>query len=281
MFLKSSAATSSPEGRTPKRRPAKTGRRSPLATASLLLVGLLTTGGAYALFSSTATADESTTSATSQQSIDEGQKLFASNCATCHGLAADGTGEGPSLIGVGAASVDFQVGTGRMPMAANGPQAEEKPTQFTDDQVYDLAAYVASLAPGPAIPDEEYLQADGDTTNGAELFRINCAMCHNVAGAGGALTEGKYAPALDGVSGAHIYEAMLTGPQNMPVFNDLNLSPQDKADVITYLKYLENNPSPGGFELGSLGPVAEGLFIWIFGLGAIVAVTIWLTARSN
>ena len=281
MFLKSSAATSSPEGRTPKRRPAKTGRRSPLATASLLLVGLLTTGGAYALFSSTATADESTTSAASQQSIDEGQKLFASNCATCHGLAADGTGEGPSLIGVGAASVDFQVGTGRMPMAANGPQAEEKPTQFTDDQVYDLAAYVASLAPGPAIPDEEYLQADGDTTNGAELFRINCAMCHNVAGAGGALTEGKYAPALDGVSGAHIYEAMLTGPQNMPVFNDLNLSPQDKADVITYLKYLENNPSPGGFELGSLGPVAEGLFIWIFGLGAIVAITIWLTARSN
>ncbi|TWX40839.1 c-type cytochrome [Frigoribacterium sp. ACAM 257] len=281
MFLKSSAASSSPEGRTPKRRPAKTGRRSPLATASLLLVGLLTTGGAYALFSSTATADESTTSAASQQSIDEGQKLFASNCATCHGLAADGTGEGPSLIGVGAASVDFQVGTGRMPMAANGPQAEEKPTQFTDDQVYDLAAYVASLAPGPAIPDEEYLQADGDTTNGAELFRINCAMCHNVAGAGGALTEGKYAPALDGVSGAHIYEAMLTGPQNMPVFNDLNLSPQDKADVITYLKYLENNPSPGGFELGSLGPVAEGLFIWIFGLGAIVAVTIWLTARSN
>ncbi|ROP77565.1 menaquinol-cytochrome c reductase cytochrome c1 subunit precursor [Frigoribacterium sp. PhB107] len=281
MFLKSSAATSSPEGRTPKRRPAKTGRRSPLATASLLLVGLLTTGGAYALFSSTATADESTTSAASQQSIDEGQKLFASNCATCHGLAADGTGEGPSLIGVGAASVDFQVGTGRMPMAANGPQAEEKPTQFTDDQVYDLAAYVASLAPGPAIPDDEYLQADGDTTNGAELFRINCAMCHNVAGAGGALTEGKYAPALDGVSGAHIYEAMLTGPQNMPVFNDLNLSPQDKADVITYLKYLENNPSPGGFELGSLGPVAEGLFIWIFGLGAIVAVTIWLTARSN
>ena len=279
MFLKSSSPSS--DARASKRRPAKTGSRSPLATASLLLVGLLTTGGAYALFSSTATADESTTSAASQQSIDEGQKLFASNCATCHGLAADGTGEGPSLIGVGAASVDFQVGTGRMPMAANGPQAEEKPTQFTDDQVYDLAAYVASLAPGPAIPDEEYLQADGDTTNGAELFRINCAMCHNVAGAGGALTEGKYAPALDGVSGAHIYEAMLTGPQNMPVFNDLNLSPQDKADVITYLKYLENNPSPGGFELGSLGPVAEGLFIWIFGLGAIVAVTIWLTARSN
>ena len=74
---------------------------------------------------------------------------------------------------------------------------------------------------------------------------------------------------------------MLTGPQNMPVFNDLNITPQDKADIITYLKYLEKNPSPGGFELGSLGPVSEGLFIWIFGLGAIVAITVWLTARSN
>ncbi|GAA0961470.1 cytochrome bc1 complex diheme cytochrome c subunit [Frigoribacterium faeni] len=259
----------------------KKGRRSPLATASLILVGLLTTGGAYALFSSTATADDSATPAASQQSIDEGQKLFASNCATCHGLSAAGTADGPSLIGVGSAAVDFQVGTGRMPMAVNGPQAEQKPTQFSDEQVADMAAYIASLAPGPAIPADEYLQADGDTTNGAELFRINCAMCHNVAGAGGALTQGKFAPALDGVASNHIYEAMLTGPQNMPVFNDMNLSPQDKADIITYLKYLENNPSPGGFELGSLGPVAEGLFIWIFGLGAIVAVTIWLTARSN
>jgi len=108
------------------RRTKKAGRRGPVATASLLLVGLLTTGGAYALFSSTASADESSATATSQQSIDEGQKLFASNCATCHGLSAAGTDSGPSLIGVGAASVDFQVGTGRMPMAVNGPQAERK-----------------------------------------------------------------------------------------------------------------------------------------------------------
>lgn len=96
-------------------------------------------------------------------------------------------------------------------------------------------------------------------------------MCHNVAGAGGALTEGKFAPPLGGVTEAHIYEAMVTGPQNMPVFNDLNISPEDKRDIISYLKYIEANPSPGGFALGSLGPVAEGLFLWIFGLGAIVA----------
>ena len=166
-------------------------------------------------------------------------------------------------------------------MAANGPQAEEKPTQFTDEQTAALVAFVASISPGPAVPDESLLQADGDAANGGELFRINCAMCHNVAGAGGALTEGKYAPELTGVLATHIYEAMLTGPQNMPVFNDDNLTPEDKRDIITYLKYVENNPSPGGFELGNLGPVAEGLFAWIFGLCAIIGLMVWLTAKSN
>jgi ubiquinol-cytochrome c reductase cytochrome c subunit len=262
----------------------KKGRRSPLATVSLIVVGLMTTGGAYALFSSSASADDSTSTvaATSQSKVNEGQKLFASNCATCHGLTAQGTNAGPSLIGVGAASVDFQVGTGRMPMAANGPQAEEKPSQFSDDQIDAMAAYVASLGSGPSVPSESLTNGeDGDAAKGAELFRINCAMCHNVAGAGGALTEGKYAPNLKSVSGKHIYEAMVTGPQNMPVFNDLNITPQQKADIITYLKYIQDNKSPGGFGLGDLGPVSEGLFIWIFGLGAVVAMTVWLTAKSN
>ena len=144
-----------------------------------------------------------------------------------------------------------------------------------------MAAYVAASGPGPAIPSEQYLTADGDAANGAELFRINCAMCHNVAGAGGALTEGKFAPSLAGVEPRYIYAAMATGPQNMPVFNDLNISPEEKQDIITYLAYLNENPSVGGFDLGNLGPVSEGLFIWIFGLGGIVAITVWLAARSN
>jgi ubiquinol-cytochrome c reductase cytochrome c subunit len=257
----------------------RSGRRSPLASVALIAIGLLFTGGAYAMVS-TSTASAATESA-SAQTVSEGEKLFAANCATCHGLSAEGTGTGPSLIGVGAASVDFQVGTGRMPMQASGPQAEQKPVQFTEEQTAALVAYVASLAPGPGIPDEELLDGKGDAAAGAELFRINCAMCHNVAGAGGALTEGKYAPALAGVSSQHIYEAMVTGPQNMPVFNDMNISPEDKRDIITYLKYIENNPSPGGLALGSLGPVSEGLFLWIFGLGAIVALTVWITAKSN
>jgi ubiquinol-cytochrome c reductase cytochrome c subunit len=257
----------------------KSGRRHPLATVALIAIGLGLTGGAYAAFNATGSTANASTSTASD--VKEGTRLFQANCASCHGLEAQGTANAPSLIGVGAAAVDFQVGTGRMPMAMSGPQAQEKPAQFTQTEIDQLAAYVASLAPGPSIPGSEITTPDGNAAKGAELFRVNCAMCHNVAGAGGALTEGKFAPALTGVSPTHIYEAMVTGPQNMPVFNDRNISPSEKQDIITYLEYIQKNPSPGGFELGSLGPVAEGLFIWIFGLGSIVALTVWITAKSN
>jgi ubiquinol-cytochrome c reductase cytochrome c subunit len=242
-------------------------------------MGLLITGGLYAVATTVNEAKASTTTF-SANDAEEGGKLFAANCATCHGMGASGSKDGPSLVGVGAAAVDFQVGTGRMPMQMNGPQALKKPVQFNDEQTHQLAAYVASLGAGPAIPEEDLTNGGGDAAAGGELFRTNCAMCHNAAAAGGALTRGKFAPALADVSGKHIYEAMATGPQNMPVFNDANITPEEKRDVITYLKTLENSPAPGGFALGSLGPVSEGLFAWVFGLGLLVGCAVWLGSKS-
>ncbi|MBP1325343.1 ubiquinol-cytochrome c reductase cytochrome c subunit [Leucobacter exalbidus] len=260
----------------------KSGRRHPLATAALVGVGLLVTGAAYTGFSQTSATAE--IDLESPATIEAGEKLFGANCATCHGMGSEGTPDGPSLIGAGAASVNFQVGTGRMPLAFQGPQGMVKPQQFTEEQTLQMAAYVASLGPGPSLPDSQFVQADSSDegiANGGDLFRINCAMCHNVAAVGGALTEGKFAPALTGVAPTHIYEAMVTGPQNMPVFSDANISPQNKADIISYLKYIENQPAVGGMSLGSIGPVAEGLFIWVIGLGAVVGLTVWVTAKSN
>lgn len=261
----------------------KSGRRHPLATVALVAVGLLLTGAAYVGFNQTSASaqDDWASYIKTDEAKQAGEKLFAANCATCHGLNAQGTPDGPSLIGVGAASVNFQVGTGRMPLAFQGPQGMVKPAQFSQKETMQLAAYVASLAPGPGLPDQRYLQGDGDVAAGGAIFRVNCAMCHNVAAAGGALTEGKFAPALGGVEATHIYEAMVTGPQNMPVFNDANITPQQKADIISYLQYIEQKPAVGGLTLGSIGPVAEGLFIWIIGLGIIVAFTVWVTAKSN
>ena len=136
-------------------------------------------------------------------------------------------------MGVGAASVDFQVSTGRMPLAGPNVQAPRIDTvKFTEEQIAAMAAYVASLAPGPAIPDAKLTSGEGgDVALGGEIYRVNCAMCHNFAGSGGALTRGKYAPSLYGVDGKYVYEAMITGPQSMPVFNDTNLNPEAKASV--------------------------------------------------
>lgn len=256
-------------------------RRHPFAVVILLAVALLLTGGLYAAATATNQAKAASNTAFTATDVENGQKLFLSNCATCHGTNAEGTADGPSLIGVGAAAVDFQVGTGRMPMQMQGTQAQLKPQQFNEEQTRELAAYVASLGAGPTIPEDEYLDVSkGDAANGAKVFLANCAMCHNAAGVGGALTRGKFAPTLMGVSEKHIYEAMETGPQNMPVFNDANITPEEKRDVITYLKGQEVNASPGGFKVGSLGPVAEGLLIWTLGLGIVLVFTIWLTSRS-
>ncbi|MGA7207084.1 MAG: c-type cytochrome [Specibacter sp.] len=255
-------------------------RRHPLAALALLVMGLMLTGGLYAVVTTVNAAKADTTTYTGAQ-VEQGEKLFVANCATCHGLGASGTANGPSLAGVGAAAVDFQVGTGRMPMQMQGPQALEKPAQMNADQTRDLAAYVATLGDGPALPEAQYIDGKGDAAVGGELFRVNCAMCHNAAAAGGALTRGKFAPALAGVSASHMYSAMVTGPQNMPVFNDANISPEGKRDIITFLKTIENQGSPGGAKLGSLGPVSEGLFLWTAVLGVVIGFTIWLTSRTS
>jgi ubiquinol-cytochrome c reductase cytochrome c subunit len=241
------------------------------------MVGLLVTGVAYAVLA----PKPAQAAAVTADQVDEGKKLFQANCSSCHGLNAEGTKSGPSLAGVGAAAVDFQVGTGRMPMARPDVQAERKDVLFTDEQIAAMAAYVASLAPGPAVPPEEYTSGEGgNVAEGAELFRVNCAMCHNFAGSGGALTRGKYAPALRDVEGKHIYEAMVTGPQSMPVFNDTNISPEAKNDIVAYLHAVDKQQNVGGMTLGNLGPVSEGLFAWIFGLGIMIGFAVWLGQKS-
>ena len=168
-----------------------------------------------------------------------------------------------------------------MPLQMQGPQAPQKEPQFTEEQILAISSFVQKSAPGPTFPEDHILDGGGDVANGAELFRVNCAMCHNVAAAGGALTEGKYDPALTETSALHMYAAMVTGPQNMPVFGDMNLSDEDKRDIISALLYQQQSVQIGGFSLGSLGPVSEGLFVWIFGIGALVAITVWITAKSN
>ncbi|MBO1755319.1 c-type cytochrome [Allobranchiibius sp. CTAmp26] len=253
-------------------------RRHPASIVLVLLLGLVITGGLYALLAPSSAG----AAVGSSSDLKSGKSLFLANCATCHGVNADGRENNPSLVGVGAAAVDFQVSSGRMPLSNPSVQAARNSSnvQFTSTQIKQLAEYVASLGAGPAIPSSKYTSLGGNIAKGGELFRVNCAMCHNFAGSGGALTRGKYAPNLMDVSGKQMYEAMLTGPQSMPVFNDTNLSPQDKKDVIAYLKNVKNEPSQGGHTLGNLGPVTEGMFAWTIGIGLLIGAAVWLGRKA-
>ena len=257
-------------------------RRHKLATPILLIGALIALGTTFSIASAVPASTKMETSATSTQ-IAEGKKLFLQGCSSCHGLNAEGGSVAPSLIGVGAASVDFQVGTGRMPMADMSQQAQRKKPVYNEEQVAALAAYVASLAPGPAAITNESLswERDGNTAEGGELFRNNCAMCHNFAAQGGALTNGKYAPTLMGVEPKHIYEAMLTGPQSMPKFGDKTITPEEKLSIIKWIKHAESEPQLGGASTGRVGPVTEGLAAWVLGLGILIGIAVWLATKAR
>ena len=260
-------------------------RRHPAARALLLVLALFVMG---ALYTALAPASQVAADTGNSQQVAQGKSLFAVGCAACHGLNGEGqttrTVQGPPLAGVGAAAVEFQVGTGRMPLARPAAQAPVKPNRYTTEEVAALAAYVATLGPGPAIPTPEQYNPNNisaeDIARGGELFRTNCSACHNFEGAGGALPGGKYAPSLFGVSNQHIYEALITGPQQMPVFSDAVLTPQDKRSIIAYLNDLHSAPSQGGLRLGGLGPVSEGMWAWIVGLGTLVAFAVWIAAKG-
>ncbi|MDG4832256.1 cytochrome c [Solwaraspora sp. WMMD1047] len=262
-------ARSTPRGR---------GRRR-LGAAVRLTLALFLAGGAYTVFAPSLSAQD-TPQFTGAAA--DGKALFDVSCISCHGRNAQGVeGRGPSLIGVGAASVEFQVGTGRMPMARQEAQAERKPPVFSDEETRQLGQYIQELGGGPQVPAGE-VAAGGDIAEGGRLFRINCSSCHAFSGGGGALSSGKYAPGLGPATDRQIYAAMLTGPQNMPVFGDNQLTPEQKADVIAFIQDgLKNDRDPGGlFNLGRYGPSTEGLAIFLVGIVALVFASLWIAGKS-
>jgi ubiquinol-cytochrome c reductase cytochrome c subunit len=242
---------------------------------------LVIIGTAYAVITSGSASAAQQASASSAQ-IAEGRNLFVQECATCHGLYAEGTSQAPSLIGVGAAAVNFQVTTGRMPAAELGAENPNKPKRLDAAQTAALAAYIQSLGGGPIVPSAAQVSTSGANVGlGQQLFVADCAACHNFVGAGGALTNGKFAPPLVSSTPTQIYEAMLTGPEAMPVFNDLTITPQEKRDIIAYVTQVRSQPNPGGFSLGRVGPVTEGLVAFLGLLLFMVLAALWITAKHG
>jgi ubiquinol-cytochrome c reductase cytochrome c subunit len=244
----------------------------------VLLIALIGMGGAYALFASSSGANTATSTAAD---VAAGQQLYETSCITCHGNNLQGVNErGPSLIGVGGAAVYFQVSTGRMPAPGQGAEMTRKEAKFTDEQISQLEAFVQAHGGGPETPTGNLRDTTLSLGQGGDLFRLNCASCHGFSGAGAPLSAGKLAPTLKHASDTQLFTAMLTGPENMPVFNDNQLTPNEKRAIIDYIQTLKESNDPGGSGIGRVGPVSEGLVIWVAGIGAIVLIIMWIGAKS-
>jgi ubiquinol-cytochrome c reductase cytochrome c subunit len=272
---------STKKGRRPRSR-----MRRRVTGALALALALGSVGVAYATVAAAAAPKAQSAAAAAAPSnepveIRKGRQLFETGCITCHGQNLQGVpNRGPSLVGAGESAVYFQVATGRMPVAKQEAQVPRKKPKYDESQTLQIAAYVQSVGGGPALPTGDLRGTDANLAEGGELFRLNCASCHNFAGRGGALSAGKYAPALTDANDRTIWTAMLSGPQNMPVFSDNQLTTEQKQAITNYIQTLKAEKDPGGSAIGRLGPVPEGLVIWIIGIGAIMLMILWIGAKS-
>ncbi|MCW2527785.1 MAG: cytochrome c [Pseudonocardiales bacterium] len=276
------AVEGTPVTAAPRRRaPGKRGFRRRLTGFAIVVGALVTIGGSYALLAPSSGAADTSSSAAD---IEAGRLLYNTTCITCHGQNLQGVlNRGPDLIGVGGASTYFQVSTGRMPAVMQSANEERKPSKFTEEQVRQLSAFVQSVGGGANVPAADaHLRTttDAQLSEGGELFRLNCASCHNFAAKGAPLSAGKIAPSMNEATDAQIYTAMTSGPESMPVFSDNQITPEQKMAIITYVQTLKASADPGGSGLGRLGPVPEGLIIWTVGLGALMVTILWIGNKS-
>jgi ubiquinol-cytochrome c reductase cytochrome c subunit len=214
-------------------------------------------------------------------SIAAGHRLFEENCSSCHLPTAQGSAAAPSLRGVGPATVNFWVTTGRMPAATPlQVQATIKPPRLTEKEANEVAAWINSLTPSaPYIPVVNVKKAS--LTQGASLFALNCAACHTITGAGDALAFGTKAPTLHIATSRQVAEAIRTGPGNMPRFTG-NLSDAQVRDIVAYVtEKIEHPTNDGGFGLGGVGPVTEGFVALLLGVGGLMLICFWIGDRAK
>ena len=231
-----------------------------IALAGALLVGLASLGGHGRMGALVAQTSD----------VALGRHLFVNGCATCHGMSATGVaGRGPSLIGVGAQAADFYLSTGRMPLAAPGMEPTRAHPAYGPGGIHALVSYIASLG-GPPIPHAD--PSAGSLSHGRNVFADDCAGCHQIGGTGG-VVPGAIVPPLDRATPTQIAEAIRIGPYLMPRFSSSQLDQHDIDSIARYVIESRTNPvDAGGWSLGHLGPIPEGMIAWFVAIGGLLLV---------
>jgi ubiquinol-cytochrome c reductase cytochrome c subunit len=218
-----------------------------------------------------------------------GYALYGANCSSCHGSQGEGmpappnhrgvgsqSGSGPSLRGVGALAADFYLRTGYMPLRSPSIQPTRSRVLFDEPQLQALIAYVASLGKGPAIPQPH--PERGSLGDGRRLFTEHCAGCHQVAAEGGYVTDARVPP-LHESTATQIAEAVRVGPYVMPQFSEKQISERQLDSIIRYVEYMKDPDDRGGWSIGRIGPVPEGIVTWWIGAAALVGFCVLLGRR--
>jgi ubiquinol-cytochrome c reductase cytochrome c subunit len=219
-----------------------------------------------------------------------GRGLFDANCSSCHGSLGQGVkepnpkgaegivGQGPSLLHVGELAPDFYLRTGRMPIGHAGEEPERQAPQFNDHEIRALVAYVASFGSGPKIPHPH--PAFGHLAEGMSLFTEHCAGCHQIVGEGGYVTGAKV-PVLQHATPREIAEAVRIGPYLMPRFSSDSISDEELDKIIAYVRQSDHPNDQGGYGIGHIGPVPEGMVAWFVAAVVLVAVCMIIGERRR
>jgi ubiquinol-cytochrome c reductase cytochrome c subunit len=221
--------------------------------------------------------------------VEQGSQLYAANCSSCHGIAGRGVrhppvegvgdvkGQGPSLRGVGARAADFYLRTGYMPLRKATDQPYRRRVQFNEREIRALTAYVASLRRGPAIPRPR--PENGVLSEGMHSFTEHCAGCHQVAAEGGYVTDKRVPLLKGGVTPTQIAEAVRIGPYYMPKFSAKDISDSELDSIIAYVQASKKPDDRGGWGIGHLGPVPEGIVTWFIAALALVLTCMLIGKR--
>ena len=208
----------------------------------------------------------------------QGEALYNANCLRCHGDAGRGTSMGPALRDAGRLAADFYLRTGYMPIAEPGEQPDRRRSPFDEQQLDALIGYVASLGNGPAVPTPH--PEGGDVALGLRLFTDHCAGCHQAVAEGGYVT-GARVPPLGRATPTQIAEAVRIGPYLMPRFSRRQISDRELDSIIRYVAYAKHPDDRGGWSLGHVGPVPEGLVAWWIGMLTLVGCCILFGKRGR